>query len=140
VSSTGRRDRLLSYACDQRGDFDDAFGDGAERFQREYRPSLAEVIRRAVADAGLTLDDIAMILPHNVNVVTWQRLCLLLDYPVERVLLSNVPTNGHLFCVDAFANHQTAVAGGLVRDGDHYLVAAVGAGNGATFAAMVFQH
>lgn len=140
VSANGCRDRLLSYACDQRGEFDVEFGERAERFQREYRPSLAQVIRRAVSDAGLTLDDIALILPHNVNVVTWQRLCLLMDFPVARVVLSNVPTGGHLFCSDAFANYETASRLGLLREGDRYVVAAVGAGAGATFSAMVFEH
>ncbi|MCE6996433.1 3-oxoacyl-ACP synthase [Saccharothrix sp. S26] len=140
VSADGPRDRLLSYACAQRGEFDAEFGEQSERFQREYRSSLAEVMRRAVAEAGLALDDIRLVLPHNVNVVTWQRLCLLMDFPVQRVLLSNVPDHGHLFCADAFANHRTATEGGLLREGDHYLVATVGAGAGATFSAMVFQH
>jgi 3-oxoacyl-[acyl-carrier-protein] synthase-3 len=140
VSATGRRDRLLAYVCHQRGEFDTEIGESTERFQREYRPALASVMCRAVREAGLTLDDIRLILPHNVNVVTWQRLCLLLDYPVERVVLSNVATNGHVFCADAFANYRTALDGGLLREGDHYLVAAVGSGNGATFAAMLFQH
>lgn len=140
VSTTGRRDRLLSYVCHQRGEFDVEIGETTERFQREYRPALASVMRQAVGDAGLALDDIRLILPHNVNVVTWQRLCLLLDYPVERVVLSNVATGGHVFCADAFANYRTALDGGLLREGDHYLVAAVGSGNGATFSAMLFQH
>ncbi|WP_158839836.1 3-oxoacyl-[acyl-carrier-protein] synthase III C-terminal domain-containing protein [Saccharothrix deserti] len=140
VSANGSRDRLLSYACSQRGEFDTEFGERAEKFQREYRSSLAEVIHRAVGDAGLALDDIRLVLPHNVNVVTWQRLCLLIDFPVRRVLLSNVPANGHLFCTDAFANYQTARELGLLSEGDRYLVATVGAGAGATFAAMVFEH
>ncbi|WP_367128728.1 3-oxoacyl-[acyl-carrier-protein] synthase III C-terminal domain-containing protein [Saccharothrix sp. HUAS TT1] len=140
VSADGPRDRMLSFACAQRGEFDTEFGESAERFQREYRPALAEVIHRAVADAGLALDDIRLVLPHNVNVVTWQRLCLLVGFPVQRVLLSNVPDNGHLFCSDAFANYRTAVERDLLREGDHYLIATVGAGAGATFSAMVFQH
>jgi 3-oxoacyl-[acyl-carrier-protein] synthase-3 len=140
VSATGRRDRLLVYACEQRGEFDTEIDESVERFQREYRPALAAVIRRAVAEAGISLDDIRLILPHNVNVVTWQRLCLLLEFPVERVLLSNVPINGHVFCADAFANYQTALERELLREGDHYLLAAVGSGKGATFSAMVFQH
>jgi len=140
VSADGPRDRLLSYVCAQRGEFDTEFGENEERFQREYRPSLAGVIHRAVADAGLALDDIDLVLPHNVNVVTWQRLCHLLEFPVGRVLLSNVPADGHLFCTDAFANYRTAREGGLLREGDRYLVATVGAGAGAAFSAMVFQH
>ncbi|MFD0200907.1 MULTISPECIES: 3-oxoacyl-[acyl-carrier-protein] synthase III C-terminal domain-containing protein [Saccharothrix] len=140
VSANGPRDRMLSFVCAQRGDFDGEFGDREEEFQRQYRPSLAEVINRAVADAGLTLDDIRLVLPHNVNVVTWQRLCSLMGFPVQRVLLSNVPDHGHLFCTDAFANYRTARERDLLREGDHYLVATVGAGAGATFSAMVFQH
>ncbi|MFI9007907.1 3-oxoacyl-[acyl-carrier-protein] synthase III C-terminal domain-containing protein [Actinosynnema sp. NPDC053489] len=140
VSADGPRDRLLSFVCAQRGEFDAEFGEQSERFHREYRGSLAEVMRRAVAEAGLGFEDVRLVLPHNVNVVTWQRLCLLMDFPVERVLLSNVPDSGHLFCADAFANHRTARDRGLLREGDHYLVATVGAGAGATFSAMVFQH
>ncbi|NUT53431.1 MAG: 3-oxoacyl-ACP synthase, partial [Saccharothrix sp.] len=118
VSANGSRDRMLSFVCAQRGEFDGEFGDSAERFQREYRSSLAEVIHRAVAEAGLALDDIRLVLPHNVNVVTWQRLCLLMDFPVERVLLANVPDNGHMFCSDAFANYRTARERGLLDGGD----------------------
>jgi 3-oxoacyl-[acyl-carrier-protein] synthase-3 len=45
-----------------------------------------------------------------------------------------------VFCADAFVNYQTACARDLLRPGDHYLVAAAGAGLGATFSAMVFEH
>jgi 3-oxoacyl-[acyl-carrier-protein] synthase-3 len=56
------------------------------------------------------------------------------------VLLDNIASNGHVFCSDAFLNYQTARDRGLLRTGDRYLVASVGAGHGATFAAMVFEH
>ena len=79
-------------------------------------------------------------LPHNVNLVTWQRMCMLLKFPRERVLLDNIPDTGHVFCADLFVNYQTACERGLLRPGDRYLAAAVGAGGGATFAAMVFEH
>lgn len=141
ISSTGKQDRVLSYACAQRGEFDDNWRpENTSQFQQEYRPELARVIRQAVREAGLDLGDIRLVLPHNVNVITWQRLCLLLGFPLDRVLLRNVAVHGHLFCADVFANYQTARALGLLRPGDCYLTAAVGAGYGATFAAMVLQH
>src|SRR5450432_2868907 len=140
VSAFGARDRLLAYASNVRGDFDNATGENDARLQREYRPLLAEVMLRALDEAGLTLDDIRVILPHNVNMVTWQRMCLLLKFPRDRVLLDNIPTSGHVFCADLFVNYQTACERGLLRPGDRYLAAAVGAGGGATFAAMVFEH
>lgn len=140
VSAFGARDRMLAYASSVRGDFDSDTGANDARLQREYRPSLAEVMRRAVDEAGLTLGDIRVVLPHNVNLVTWQRMCLLLPFPRERVVLDNIPTSGHVFCADVFANYRTACERGLLQPGDRYLAAAVGAGGGATFAAMVFQH
>jgi 3-oxoacyl-[acyl-carrier-protein] synthase-3 len=140
VSAIGDRNRLLAYACSQRGEFDAAGGESVDAFMREYRPSLVGVIRRTLEQAGLQLADIRLVLPHNVNVVTWQRVCLLLEFPAEKVMLENVASNGHVFCTDAFANYQTACERGLLQPGDRYLVAAVGAGDGATFAAMVFEH
>lgn len=140
VSAFGARDRLLAYASSVRGEFDSATGENDARLQREYRPSLAGVMRQALDAAGLAFDDIRLVLPHNVNVVTWRRLCLLLDFPLDRVLLDNIPSSGHVFCADVFTNYTTACERGLLRPGDRYLAAAVGAGGGATFAAMVFEH
>jgi 3-oxoacyl-[acyl-carrier-protein] synthase-3 len=140
VSAFGPRDRLLAYASRVRGEFDSATGENDAQLQREYRPSLAEVMHRALDEAGLVLDDIRLVLPHNVNVVTWQRMCLLLGFPLGRVLLDNIPASGHVFCADVFANYQTACERGLLQPGDRYLAAAVGAGGGATFSAMVFEH
>lgn len=140
VSASGERDRLLAYACSQHGEFDSAGSRSVAEFQAEYRPLLAKVIDQALEQAGVTLANLALILPHNVNLVTWQRMCRLIGFPVEKVVLDNVAGNGHVFCADAFLNYQTARERELLRPGDRYLVATVGAGHGATFAAMVFQH
>ena len=140
VSAFGCARPDAPYASSVRGDFDSDTGANDARLQREYRPSLAEVMRQALDEAGLTLDDIRVVLPHNVNLVTWQRMCLLLKFPRDRVVLDNIPTSGHVFCADVFVNYKTACERGLLRPGDRYLAAAVGAGGGATFAAMVFEH
>ncbi|MEV4695269.1 3-oxoacyl-[acyl-carrier-protein] synthase III C-terminal domain-containing protein [Micromonospora echinospora] len=140
LSAGGGRDRLLAYACHQRGEFDVAGGESPARFQRAYRPALAEVIGRALDRAGTALSELRLVLPHNVNLMTWKRLCRLIGLPLDRVLLDNVTETGHVFCADAFVNYRTARQRDLLRPGDRYLVAAVGAGDGATFAAMVFEH
>ncbi|HEY0636845.1 MAG TPA: 3-oxoacyl-[acyl-carrier-protein] synthase III C-terminal domain-containing protein [Pseudonocardiaceae bacterium] len=142
VSAGGRRDRVLAYVCHQRGDLDHWLttdpGDFAERFAREYRELLAEVMLAAVRRAGLELDDITLVLPHNVNVASWRGVCRVLGLPPERVMLHNVPRVGHTFAADVFVNHRSATELGLLRPGDRYLVAA--AGYGATFSAMVIEH
>ncbi|HEU5107191.1 MAG TPA: 3-oxoacyl-[acyl-carrier-protein] synthase III C-terminal domain-containing protein, partial [Micromonosporaceae bacterium] len=141
VSADGRRDRVLSYVSRQRGDLDQWLPGNAgfaERFAAEYRGLLAGVILAAVERAGLRVDDLALILPHNVNMGSWQRVSRLLRFPSDRVMLHNVPRVGHTFAADAFINYRTALDKGLLEPGDFYLVAA--AGYGATFSAMVFEH
>jgi 3-oxoacyl-[acyl-carrier-protein] synthase III len=141
VRADGHRDRMLAYAANIRGEFDgrlEELPELAARYEQEYPVSLAEVIQAAVAQAGLRLGDIRLILPHNVNMVSWQRLCRRMGFPVENVVLDNVPEAGHAFCADMFINYSTAARRGLLSPGDPYLVAA--AGQGAIFSAMVFEH
>jgi 3-oxoacyl-[acyl-carrier-protein] synthase-3 len=140
IRRSGPRDRLLAYATNLRGEFDDELAAAATFFQREYHTSLGDVILAALKEAGVDLDRIGLILPHNVNVVSWQRMCRRIGFPVDRVLLDNIPVMGHVFCADAFINYQTACERGRLRPGDTYLIAAAGAGLGATFSAMVFEH
>jgi 3-oxoacyl-[acyl-carrier-protein] synthase-3 len=141
VAAGGPGDAVLSFASAQRSDLDhyaeDGFG-AMDRFAAEYTELLGEVILAAVKHADLSLDDIALVLPHNVNVVSWRRVCRRLGLPVDRVLLDNVPLVGHTPSADTFINHASAVALGRLAPGDRYLTA--GAGFGAIFSAMVLEH
>lgn len=137
VRATGRRDRLLAYHTVIRGEFDGRLVE-PEQYQREYPELMVAVMSTAIEKAGLTLDDIALILPHNVNAVSWRTICRMIGYPVDRVLLDNVPITGHAYAADAFINYRTAAERGLFTPGERYLMAA--AGLGATFSAMVFEH
>jgi len=140
VRAGGGRDRLLAYASSVNTGLDLDRPEVAVRVEQEYPDWLGSVITTAVARAGLHLDDIGLVLPHNVNVASWQRVCRRINYPIGRVLLDNVPRTGHAFCADAFVNYGTARERGLLRPGGRYLIAAAGAARGATFAAMVFEH
>ena len=134
-------DRLLSYATSMRGDFDAWLTDeqqAATRYAQAYPDCLAGVINEAAEQSGTALTDLALILPHNVNTVSWQRLCKRIGFPRERVLLQNVPEIGHCFAADGLINYRTALDRGLLQPGDRYLIAA--AGLGAVFSAMVFEH
>jgi 3-oxoacyl-[acyl-carrier-protein] synthase-3 len=140
VAAQGERDRLLAYATELRGDFDTDDPETALEFQRVYADELASAITAAVARAGLAMEDVGVILPHNVNRVAWHQVCRTLGYPRERVVLDNVATTGHVFCADSFVNYRTAQDRGLLRQGEPYVMAAAGAGRGATFSAMAFVH
>lgn len=140
VRADGGRDRLLAYVTSVHGEFAGRFTDDAQlalRYEQTFPAALAEAIFTAMAQAGLGIDDISLILPHNVNLMVWRRSCRRIGFPVDRVLLDNILTIGHAFCADAFINYVTAVERGLLRPGDRYLIVAAG---GATFSAMVYEH
>jgi 3-oxoacyl-[acyl-carrier-protein] synthase-3 len=141
VGQNGERDRLLTYVTRNYGEFDGRISklpDLAAAFGKVYPDLLADIVIAALARVGLDLSDIALVLPHNVNKVSWRRLCRTVGLPLEKVLLDNVPVVGHSFCADAFLNYATALEQGRLNPGDRYLVVAVG--SGATFSAMVFEH
>jgi 3-oxoacyl-[acyl-carrier-protein] synthase III len=133
-------DRVLSYVVDLRGEFDGRLAEDPElldRYQRAYPAAMIRVMEEALRQAGESWASLALLLPHNVNQISWRRLCRAVGFPLDRVVLENVPAVGHSFAADFFINHHTATTRGLLRPGDRYLVAA--SGLGATFAAMVLQ-
>jgi 3-oxoacyl-[acyl-carrier-protein] synthase III len=141
VAPGGGGDRVLAYATRTCGEYHDSLALGADlaaQFQRAYPLVLAEVIRAAVDRAGLTLGDIALLLPHNNNRVSWAAVGRELRYPLDRIFLDNIPVTGHCFCADTFINYVCARDRGRLAAGDHYLMVSVGLG--ATFSAMVLQH
>jgi 3-oxoacyl-[acyl-carrier-protein] synthase-3 len=141
VRAGGDHDRLVGYATRSYGQFSSGVQMTAERqaeFDELYQKGLTEVIGSALEAAGSGVDGLNLILPHNVNRISWARTCKLLGIPMDSVLTDNIRVTGHCFCADPFVNLATAIATGRLKPGDRYLMAAVGLG--ATFSAMVFEH
>lgn len=107
------------------------------RYQNIYTPTVAAVIRDALEDAALTLDDVALVLPHNVNRYSWTVIARHLGLPLGRIYLENIPKIGHCHNADPFVNLATARAGAAVHPGD--VVVMVSVGQGGTFGAVVVR-
>ncbi|WP_432933198.1 3-oxoacyl-[acyl-carrier-protein] synthase III C-terminal domain-containing protein [Microbispora sp. CA-135349] len=111
--------------------------DDEREYHQTYAPVFCEVIRTAVGSAGLDLDDVAMVVPHNVNRLSWKSVAKGLGLPMERVYLDALPRIGHLQAGDPLVNLAALKAAGRLKPGDRYVLAAVGLG--ATFGAVVLQ-
>ncbi|MGE6576970.1 3-oxoacyl-[acyl-carrier-protein] synthase III C-terminal domain-containing protein [Paenibacillus xylanexedens] len=107
-------------------------------FQEIYTPRLCEAIVAAVEQAGLTLQDIRYIVPHNVNLSSWKKVAIRLSYPLERIYTSNVQEIGHCFCSDPFINLQAILEQKLLQPEEYYLLVTVGLG--VTFSVAVMQY
>lgn len=140
VSARDLGDRLLGYATRTLGEYHRVPlpEELATDYGAVYVPMLVEVMREALERAGTAVDELALILPHNVNRVSWRRACRELGFPIDRVLLDNVPEYGHCFGADSFINYVDARARALLAPGDRYLMPSVGLGS--TFSAMVFEY
>jgi 3-oxoacyl-[acyl-carrier-protein] synthase-3 len=141
VRADGDRDKVISYTTHNYGQFYQApwlSREQAREFEELYPVALAKAMRAAVQQAGLTLSDITLVLPHHVNQNSWKRLSKFIGFPMEKIFLENLPEFGHCFCADNFIDYQTASTTGRLRRGDHYMMVSVGLG--ATFSAMVLRH
>lgn len=140
VGTDPRGDRVVGRALTVHGRFYQCL-DCPEPLRAEYKQLYVELLGQAMAaaieDAGCDPASIAAVLPHNVNRLSWKKICAALGVPADRVYLDNVPRLGHCYTSDPFINLAAARGGGRVAAGD--LVLMVGAGMGAAFAATVMQ-
>ncbi|MEV7249169.1 3-oxoacyl-[acyl-carrier-protein] synthase III C-terminal domain-containing protein [Streptomyces cyaneofuscatus] len=107
-------------------------------FGEQYGRRIADVIHEALKDAGLSLDEVDLVIPHNVNKLAWRQTIKELEVEPEKVFLDNVPRFSHTYASDVFVNYTTLRDAGRLVDGAHYLLVSVGLG--ATFGAMVITH
>lgn len=141
VTLDGSGDRVRSYVTRTLGQFSAAMLLDEEKsleVGKLYAPVLAEVIQEAVAEAGTTMDDVDVIIPHNVNLQSWRQTITELGVDRSKVFLDNVARYSHCFASDVFLNYRTLRDAGRLTPGRTYVFATVGLG--ATFAAMVLTH
>ena len=103
-----------------------------------YFPTAAALIERTLAKAGLTIDDIAVVIPHNVSLRSWEILGRLIKCPVDRIYTDNISKVGHTIASDNLLNLRQATEAGRVKKGDYMLLFTFG--YGSNWASMVVQH
>jgi 3-oxoacyl-[acyl-carrier-protein] synthase-3 len=137
----GKKHRMLSLQMSAAGEFHKGIWSSpseSKKFEMAYVPKLTKTINEAISKAGLTLNDIALIVPHNVNVISWLNYANESGFPYKKIFLSNVKKYAHCFGSDIFINLSDAVSKNRISPGDYYVMATVGIG--ATFGACIFQY
>jgi 3-oxoacyl-[acyl-carrier-protein] synthase-3 len=141
LSRSGAGNKLLAMQMHTYGQYSGGVWQNAEvglEFEKQYVDMLAKVIVEVVTEAKIKIEDLKIILPHNVNVISWINTAKKLNFPVKKIYLDNVKKLAHCFGADGMINYLSAKQVGLLERGDYFLMATVGLG--ATFAAAVFQH
>jgi 3-oxoacyl-[acyl-carrier-protein] synthase-3 len=132
----GRGHRLLHHSQMTKGFYWDAQACRQELLAAYY-PTAKRLIANALAHCGLSLDDIACVLPNNVSLRSWEAMCQVLRLPIGRVYTDNIARHGHAMASDPFINLHDAVRAGRLRSGDRALL--FGFGLGAHWACAVIE-
>ena len=103
-----------------------------------YFPTARTIIRDTLASAALTTDDIALLVPHNVSLRSWEILLQLTGFPRDRLYADNIAAKAHVISGDNFINLKDAEAAGRLRSGDRLLL--FNFGFGASWYAMLVEH
>ncbi|PYO09402.1 MAG: hypothetical protein DMD30_05845 [Gemmatimonadetes bacterium] len=103
-----------------------------------YFPTAKALVERTLAKAGLKMDDIALIVPHNVALRSWEILGRLIGCPADRIYTENIARVGHPIGSDNLLNLRCATESGRIEKGDYLLLFTFG--YGSNWACMIVQH
>lgn len=92
--------------------------------------------REVVAKAGLTMDDIDLVVPHQANLRIIQAAARSLEMPIEKFFI-NLDKYGNTSAASIPIAICEAVQAGRIQPGDHVLM--VGFGAGLTWGAAIVQ-
>jgi 3-oxoacyl-[acyl-carrier-protein] synthase-3 len=136
VERDAPRNRILAYRHITKGYYWNA---GASRNEliAAYFPTARTMLRDTLQRLGLTTEDVALVLPHNVSLRSWQILLPLLGIPIERLFGDNIAAKGHVIAADNFINLKDASDAGRLRAGDRLLL--FNFGFGANWASLVLE-
>jgi 3-oxoacyl-[acyl-carrier-protein] synthase III len=108
---------------------------GGEVFKLAVK-SMADAAEEAIADAGLVLDDIDLMIPHQANIRIIDGVAKRLHFPSEKVFV-NIQRYGNTSAASIPIAICEAEATGRLRKGDKVLLVAFG--GGFTWGASVLE-
>lgn len=108
-----------------------------DNFDLVYMIASARLVQRTLRRANLTLDQIKILIPHNVNYSSWDRIIALLKLDPAKFFGENIATNGHAYGTDVVVNLADAIAAGKIQKGDYVLLMSAGMG---TLGCAIIQH
>ena len=110
--------------------------DGSEVFKFAVR-IMAEASKKVIEDAGLTIDDIQMIIPHQANIRIIEGAAKRLDIDEGRVFQRNVRKFGNTSSSSVILALDELSRGNELKKGDNIVL--VGFGGGLTWASSLIR-
>lgn len=127
VSRGERSNRLLATAQITRGAYWDSTV-SHDQLIAAYFPLARRVILEALETAGLQVSDLALLIPHNLNLKSWEILAKVVGIPIERIYTANIARIGHVVASDNVINYLDALEDGRMQRGDKVALFVMGFG------------
>ncbi len=137
VERDTKTNRIVAYSQVSKGFFWDSKKSKNE-IVASYFVTARHVINDALKKAGLTIADIKLVIPHNVNIKSWEALLKILEIPKSKLFAKNIKRFGHTIAADNIINLSDATSSGLVKKGDYLLLFTFGFG--AHWGCLILQH
>ena len=137
VRRDAERNRIVAMHQVTKGAFWDS-GSLENEIIAAYFPTARTVIEETLRKAGVTLDEIRWVIPHNVSLRSWEILLGLIGCPRDKLFSANIGRVGHTIAADNFINLRDATDAGLLQSGDLLLLFTFG--YGLNWSCMVLEH
>jgi len=112
--------------------------DELDKFDLIYYLACYRLIRSTLAKASLVMDDIRLIIPHNINRPSWRKILSALKCSEDKLFADNIERCGHVCSADLMINLSDAIEMGRLQKGDYFMLFTVGLG--AVWACAILQH
>jgi 3-oxoacyl-[acyl-carrier-protein] synthase III len=109
-----------------------------ERYNWFFYMGTVRLVNKIIQRGSLSLEEISLIIPHNINTSSWARIANLLKVDQAKIYKDNIPLHGHVFGSDIVINLADAIRQGRIRRGEYALL--LSAGLGASWGGLIVQH
>ncbi|MGC1497632.1 MAG: hypothetical protein WA790_17645 [Sulfitobacter sp.] len=107
-------------------------------YDRAFIPTMTDLVTNTLSDAGLSPDDVNVVLPTHLSPFTFNRISTIVGIGGGRVLKQNLDKIGHCYCGDLFINTSTWLSGAAQSD-QPQRVLSFAAGMTGSYAAVIIS-
>jgi 3-oxoacyl-[acyl-carrier-protein] synthase-3 len=121
------RNQIIGYSQITKGYYWDPLAQQNEMVSA-YFVTARRAIEAGLANAGLTLDEVDLLVPANISRKSWNVLAGMLRFPIERVYLESITRQAHSVGADNYINFKDLLDAGRLQPGNVVMMYSFGVG------------
>jgi 3-oxoacyl-[acyl-carrier-protein] synthase-3 len=127
LQRNAERNQIIGYSQITKGYYWDPLAQQNEMVSA-YFVTARRAIEAGLQNAGLTLDDVDLLVPANISRKSWSVLAGMLHFPIERVYLDSITRQAHSVGADNYINFKDLLDAGRLQPGNIVMMYSFGVG------------